>query len=61
MSPIIKNNQQWIWLALDKKTREIVGVYIGNRSEDGARGLWNSLPPVYRGAGDAPPPVNVLM
>jgi IS1 family transposase len=43
-----KGNKQWIWLALDKKTREIVGVYIGNRSEDGARGLWNSLPPVYR-------------
>jgi len=55
-----KNNKKWIWLALDKKTREIVGVYIGDRSEDGARGLWNSLPPVYRGAGDAPPPVNVL-
>jgi insertion element IS1 protein InsB len=61
-----KNNKQWIWLALDKNTREIVGVYIGDayggklRSEDGARGLWNSLPPVYRGAGDAPPPVNVL-
>lgn len=43
-----KGNKQWIWLALDKKTREIVGVYIGNRSEDGARRLWNSLPPVYR-------------
>ena len=37
-----------IWLALDKKTREIVGVYLCNRSEDGARGLWNYLPPVYR-------------
>lgn len=55
-----KDNKQWIWLALDKETREIVGVYIGNRSEDGARGLWNSLPLVYRGARDAPPPVNVL-
>ncbi len=49
-----KNNKKWIWLALDKKTREIVVVYIGDayggklRSEDGARGLWNSLPPVYR-------------
>jgi len=43
-----KGNKQWIWLALDKKTREIVGVYIGDRSESGARGLWNSLPAVYR-------------
>jgi IS1 family transposase/transposase-like protein len=43
-----KNNKQWIWLALDKKTREIVGCYIGDRSEQGARGLWNSLPSIYR-------------
>ena len=55
-----KGNKQWIWLALDKKTREIVGCYIGERSEQGARGLWNSLPSIYRGAGDAPPPGNVL-
>lgn len=43
-----KGNKQWIWLAMDKKTREIVGVYVGARSEEGARGLWNSLPAVYR-------------
>ncbi|NQE38672.1 hypothetical protein E5S67_06457 [Microcoleus sp. IPMA8] len=27
---------------------EIVGVYIGARNEVAARGLWNSLPPLYR-------------
>ena len=43
-----KNNKQWVWLALDQQTREIVGVYIGNRDEKGAKGLWESLPPVYR-------------
>ena len=43
-----KGNKQWIWLALDKKTREIVGCYIGDRSELGARGLWDSLPSIYR-------------
>jgi len=26
----------------------IVGVYIGSRDAGGAKGLWNSLPPVYR-------------
>ncbi|MEG4208402.1 IS1 family transposase [Microcoleus sp. Pol7_A1] len=26
-----KSNKQWVWLALDVKTREIVGVYIGAR------------------------------
>lgn len=43
-----KDNKQWVWLALDSKTREIVGVYVGNRDEQAARKLWNSLPPVYR-------------
>ncbi len=43
-----KNNKQWIWLALDVETREIVGVHIGDRSEQGARKLWDSLPSVYR-------------
>lgn len=43
-----KGNQRWIWLAMDRKTREIVGVHVGDRSKQGARGLWNSLPSVYR-------------
>jgi IS1 family transposase/transposase-like protein len=43
-----KENKQWVWLAMDRKTREIIGVYIGDRSEEGAKQLWNSLPPVYR-------------
>lgn len=43
-----KGNKQWIWLALDVDTREIVGVYIGARDEAGAQQLWESFPPVYR-------------
>ena len=43
-----KKQKQWVWLAIDKNTGEIVGVFIGDRSQDGAEGLWNSLPPVYR-------------
>ena len=57
-----KKNKQWIWLALNIKTKrhfaeeyfprkdasEIVGVYVGNRSRDGASGLWRSLPALYR-------------
>jgi insertion element IS1 protein InsB len=43
-----RQNKQWVWLAMDRDTREIIGVYIGDRSEEGARLLWNSLPPVYR-------------
>ena len=43
-----KENKQWIWLAIDEFTKEIVGVFVGRRSRAGARGLWASLPPVYR-------------
>ena len=42
-----KGNKQWIWLVLDVVTREIVGVHIGDRSEEGAQQLWNSLPSLY--------------
>lgn len=48
MSVDNKGNKQWIWLAIDAVTREIVGVYIGARDEEGAQGLWKSLPPIYR-------------
>ena len=43
-----KKNKQWVWLALDADTREIVGVHMGARDETAARQLWHSLPPVYR-------------
>jgi len=43
-----KRTNTLIWLALDVATREIVGVYLGERGESGARGLWNSLPATYR-------------
>lgn len=38
-----KGNKQWIWLAFNRDTREIVGVHIGNRSRTGAQALWQSL------------------
>ena len=43
-----KGNKQWIWLAIDEETGEIVGCFVGPRSRVGVRGLWQSLPPVYR-------------
>jgi IS1 family transposase len=43
-----KSNKQWIWLAIDVFTKEIVGVYIRKRDQTGAQGLWDSLPAVYR-------------
>ena len=40
--------KQWLWIALDQNTREIVGLYIGDRLKKSASKLWQSLPPVYR-------------
>lgn len=43
-----KGKKQWVWLALDAQTREIVGVHIGARSAASAQALWQSMPPIYR-------------
>jgi len=43
-----KTNKQWIWLAIDVDTKEIIGVYVGKRERDAAQKLWESLPSVYR-------------
>ena len=43
-----KGHQQWIWLAMDVDSKEIVGLYVAHRDKQGAQGLWGSLPPVYR-------------
>jgi transposase-like protein len=43
-----KGNKQWMWLAIDVLTKEIVGVYIGKRDETPARGLWDSIPAISR-------------
>ena len=43
-----KGHKQWVWLALDAITREIIGCYIGDRSRKSAQALWKSLPPSYR-------------
>jgi len=43
-----QRNKQWIWLAIDVNTREIVGVFIGDLSRQAAKQLWQSLPAVYR-------------
>lgn len=43
-----KKQTQWVWLAMDQGGGEIVGVFIGDRRQEGAQGLWDSLPPVYR-------------
>ena len=43
-----KGNQQWVWLALDADTREIMGAHVGNRGHESAQKRWDALPAVYR-------------
>jgi insertion element IS1 protein InsB len=43
-----KANKQWIWIAMDAKTRQIIAFHVGDRSRDGAKELWAALPEIYR-------------
>jgi IS1 family transposase len=43
-----KANKQWIWIAIDTATRQVIAFYVGDRSRESARKLWESIPEVYR-------------
>ena len=34
-----KGNKQWVWIAIDAETREVIGLYIGDRSRKSAQAL----------------------
>ena len=43
-----KKNKQWLWLAMDVKTKQVLAFYIGDRSKRSARKLWKAIPNVYK-------------
>ena len=43
-----KANKQWIWIAMDALTRQIIAFHVGDRSRDSAKELWAKIPLVYR-------------
>jgi insertion element IS1 protein InsB len=43
-----KHDPWWIWVALDWRTRRVVAMVAGDRSEATARALWEALPEAYR-------------
>jgi insertion element IS1 protein InsB len=43
-----KANKPWVWLAMERATRQIMAFHVGDRSRDSARQLWSNLPAVYR-------------
>jgi insertion element IS1 protein InsB len=43
-----KANRQWVWIAMDATTRQVIAFHVGDRSQDSAEQLWANIPAVYR-------------
>ena len=41
-------NKVWVWIALCRGTRQIVGCAVGDRSEQTCRKLWASIPTAFQ-------------
>ncbi len=39
-----RENKRWIWLILERRTRQIIALHIGDRSQDSALALWARVP-----------------
>src|ERR1041385_4571159 len=38
-----KQNKQWVWIAIDVESKQIIAFYVGDRSRKSARKLWNRI------------------
>jgi len=45
-----KTGKRWIWIALCRRTRQVVAYAIGDRSQQTCQRLWEAIPEVYRSA-----------
>ena len=43
-----KANKQWIWIAMDRGSWQIIAFHVGDRSRVSALALWKSIPECYR-------------
>ena len=43
-----KSNQRWVWIALCRRTRQVVACFIGDRSADSCRALRHLIPQSYQ-------------
>jgi insertion element IS1 protein InsB len=50
MSSFVKKkaNKQWIWIAMDAKSRQVIAFRVGDRSRRSAKRLWAKIPEAYR-------------
>lgn len=44
-----RKDKRWVWLALCRRTRQVVAYVIGGRGEASCRLLWERVPPGYKG------------
>jgi insertion element IS1 protein InsB len=43
-----KANRQWVWIAMDATTRQVLAFHVGDRSGQSAAALWEKIPAVYQ-------------
>ena len=43
-----RKDKRWVWLALCRRTRQIVAFAVGDRSQETCKRLWQRVPPAYR-------------
>jgi insertion element IS1 protein InsB len=43
-----KANKQWIWIAMDATSRQVIAFHVGDRSRRSAKRLWAKIPEAYR-------------
>jgi insertion element IS1 protein InsB len=43
-----KENRQWVWIAMDATTHQVLAFYVGDRSGQSAHALWEKIPALYQ-------------
>jgi insertion element IS1 protein InsB len=43
-----KAHKQWIWIAMDATSRQVIAFHVGDRSRRSAKRLWAKIPEAYR-------------
>ena len=43
-----KTNRQWVWIAMDATTRQILAFHVGDRRGQSAQALWEKIPILYK-------------
>jgi IS1 family transposase/transposase-like protein len=43
-----KKNVRWVWIALCRRTRQVVSYFIGGRTQKDCEEFWSRIPPSYR-------------